>query len=98
MHLLQKLLKTWGRKCTLRFPNADTVLLGRGNGVPVNIIHTTYQKGLGAIIYKSESGIHKIQDLKGKTIAITSYGSPNYIQLKVILQQNGYPSMMCKSK
>ena len=80
------------------FPNADTVLLGRGNGVPVNIIHTTYQKGLGAIIYKSESGIHKIQDLKGKTIAITSYGSPNYIQLKVILQQNGLPSMMCKSK
>ena len=71
------------------FPNADTVLLGRGNGVPVNIIHTTYQKGLGAFIYKSESGIHKIQDLKGKTIAITSYGSPNYIQLKVILQQNG---------
>ncbi len=71
------------------FPNADTVLLGRGNGVPVNIIHTTYQHGLGAIIYKNSSNIRTIQDLKGKTIAITSYGSPNYIQLKVILQQNG---------
>lgn len=71
------------------FPNADTVLLGRGNGVPIKIIHTTYQKGLGAIIFKKKSGIKTAKDLKGKTIAITSYGSPNYIQLKVILQENG---------
>lgn len=72
----------------LGFPNADTVLLGRGNGVPIKIIHTTYQKGLGAIIFKRSSGIKNPKDLKGKTIAITSYGSPNYIQLKVILQEN----------
>lgn len=71
------------------FPNADVVLLGRANGVPVKIIHTTYQSGLGSIIYKDSANIKEPADLKGKTIAITSYGSPNFVQLKVILQQAG---------
>ena len=71
------------------FPNSDPVVMGRSNNVPVKIIHTTYQEGLGSIIYKNESGISEPKDLKGKTIGITSYGSPNFIQLQVILEQAG---------
>lgn len=71
------------------FPNSDPVVMGRSNGVPVKIIHTTYQEGLGSIIYKKDSNIHEPKDLKGKTIGITSYGSPNFIQLQVILEQAG---------
>ncbi|MGM0231367.1 NitT/TauT family transport system substrate-binding protein [Enterococcus sp. AZ091] len=71
------------------FPNSDPVVIGRSNGVPVKIIHTTYQEGLGSIIYKKNSTIRKPEDLQGKTIGITSYGSPNFIQLQVILEQVG---------
>lgn len=71
------------------FPNADPVFLAKANKVPVKVIHSTYQEGLGAVIFKKSSNIRTPKDLKGKTIAITSYGSPNYIQLQVILKKNG---------
>lgn len=74
---------------TFGFPNSDTVVMGRANDVPVRIIHTTYQTGLGSVIFKASSGITGPEDLRGKTIAITSYGSPNYIQLQTILQSAG---------
>lgn len=70
------------------FPNADLAVIGKGNNIPVKIIHSTYQQGLGSILFKKSSGIKTPKDLKGKTIAITSYGSPNYSQLQVILQKN----------
>lgn len=72
---------------TFGFPNSDTVVMGRANDVPVKIIHTTYQSSLGSIIYKKSSDISSLADLRGKTIAVTSFGSPNYIQLQVALQK-----------
>ena len=74
---------------TFGFPNSDTVVMGRANDVPVNIIHTTYQSSLGSVLFKKSSGIETPQDLRGKTIAVTSFGSPNYIQLQVILEEAG---------
>lgn len=74
---------------TFGFPNSDTVVMGRANNVPVKIIHTTYQSSLGSIIYKTSSGMSSLKDLRGKTIAVTSFGSPNYIQLQVALQKAG---------
>ena len=71
------------------FPNGDSVISARAENIPVNVVHSTYQNGLGATIFKVDSGINKPSDLKGKTIAVTSYGSPNYIQLQVLLEQNG---------
>lgn len=71
------------------FPNADPVIIGYANEVPVKVVHNTYQQGLGAVIFKEDSGIESPADLKGKTIGITSFGSPNYIQLQVLLQQQG---------
>ncbi|WP_175640434.1 ABC transporter substrate-binding protein [Metabacillus schmidteae] len=71
------------------FPNGDSVISARAENIPVNVVHSTYQNGLGATIFKVDSGIKKPSDLKGRTIAVTSYGSPNYIQLQVLLEQNG---------
>jgi len=71
------------------FPNADSVITAKSQGIPVKVVHTTYQHGLGATIFKKGKGINSPQDLKGKTIAVTSFGSPNYIQLQVLLEKNG---------
>lgn len=73
----------------LGFPNADSVILAKSQGIPVKVINTTYQHGLGSLIFKSNSGITTPEDLKGKTVAVTSFGSPNYIQLKVMLEKVG---------
>lgn len=71
------------------FPNADSVIVGRAAGVPVKVVHTTYQHGLGATIFKKSSGIAKPTDLKGKKVAVTNLASPNYIQLQVMLKDAG---------
>lgn len=71
------------------FPNADSVIVGRGAGIPVKVVHTTYQHGLGATIFKRSSGISGPADLKGRKVAVTSLASPNYIQLQVMLKEAG---------
>lgn len=80
------------------FPNADSVITARSQDIPVKVVHTTYQHGLGATIFKSDKGIKGPQDLKGKTIAVTSLGSPNYIQLQVLLEKNGMSMKDVKTK
>lgn len=71
------------------FPNADAVITAKSQGIPVKVVHTTYQRGLGATIFKKNKGITGPKDLKGRTVAVTSFGSPNYIQLQVLLEKNG---------
>ncbi|MCA3262921.1 MAG: ABC transporter substrate-binding protein [Telmatospirillum sp.] len=69
------------------FPNGDSVIAARANGLPVKVVHTTYQRGIGALLTRSTSGIRSYADLKGKRVAITALGSPNYLQLQVGLKQ-----------
>jgi NitT/TauT family transport system substrate-binding protein len=71
------------------FPNGDAVVAAVANGLPVKVVHTTYQRGIGALLAKAESGIESYADLKGKTVAVTSLGSPNYLQLQVGLKKAG---------
>ena len=71
------------------FPNGEPVITARAQGIPVNVIHTTYQHGLGSTIFLKEGGIETPQDLKGKKVAITASGSPNYVQLQILLKKNG---------
>jgi NitT/TauT family transport system substrate-binding protein len=80
------------------FPNADAVITAKSQGIPVKVVHTTYQRGLGATIFKKNKGITSPQDLKGKTVAVTSFGSPNYIQLQVLLEKNGMNIKDVKTK
>src|SRR5690606_29970953 len=67
------------------FPNGDAVISARANGLPVKVVHSTYQRGIGAVLFKTSSGIETPADLEGKKVAVTSYGSPNYIQLQVMM-------------
>lgn len=71
------------------FPNGDAVVAAAANGLPVKVVHTTYQRGIGALLAKADSGIKTYKDLKGKKIAVTSLASPNYLQLQVGLKQAG---------
>ena len=71
------------------FPNADPVIAARASGIPIQVIHTTYQRSIGATLFKQSSGIVTFADLKGKRVAVTSLGSPNYLQLQVGLKQAG---------
>lgn len=71
------------------FPNGDSVISARANGLPVKVVHSTYQRGIGATLFKKSSGIKTPADLVGKKVAVTSYGSPNYIQLQVMMSQIG---------
>lgn len=71
------------------FPNGDAVVAAAANGLPVKVVHTTYQRGIGALLAKADSGIASYKDLKGKKVAVTSLASPNYLQLQVGLTQAG---------
>ncbi|MAZ18237.1 MAG: myristoyl transferase [Ahrensia sp.] len=71
------------------FPNGDAVVAAAANGLPVKVVHTTYQRGIGALLAKKATGIETYADLKGKTVAVTSLGSPNYLQLQVGLAKAG---------
>ncbi len=71
------------------FPNADAVVAARAQGIPIKVISTTYQEGLGAIIFGSDAGIKSPADLKGKKVAVTSLGSANYFQLEAAMKSVG---------
>ncbi|MBD9490494.1 ABC transporter substrate-binding protein [Ensifer sp. ENS11] len=71
------------------FPNGDAVVAAAANGLPIKVVHTTYQRSIGALLAKEESGIKSYMDLKSKKVAVTSLGGPNYLQLQVGLQQAG---------
>jgi NitT/TauT family transport system substrate-binding protein len=71
------------------FPNGDSVIAAKANGLPVKVIHTTYQRGIGALLTKADGPIKTYADLKGKTVAVTALGSPNYLQLQAGLKKAG---------
>lgn len=71
---------------TFGFPNGDSVVTAYGKGVLVKVVHTTYQQGIGALLAKASAHLNSPADLKGKTVAVTSLGSPNYLQLQAMLK------------
>ncbi|MHC1772340.1 MAG: ABC transporter substrate-binding protein [Flexilinea sp.] len=71
------------------FPNADAVVAAKAQEIPIKVVSTTYQEGLGAIIFGSDSGITTPADLKGKKVAVTSLGSANYFQLEAAMKSVG---------
>ncbi|QUW17830.1 ABC transporter substrate-binding protein [Agrococcus sp. Marseille-Q4369] len=72
------------------FPNGPGVVAAYANGVETRVVHTTYQTGIGSILFNEEtSGIETVADLRGRTIAVTDLGSPQYLALQLLLQDNG---------
>ncbi|MER8002287.1 MULTISPECIES: ABC transporter substrate-binding protein [unclassified Streptomyces] len=68
------------------FPNGDSVVTAYGQGIKTKVVHTTYQQGIGALLSSADAKIESPADLKGKTVAVTDLGSPNYIQLQAMLK------------
>ena len=71
------------------FPNGDSVVGAVGHGIKVKVVDTTYQQGIGALMFLKKSGISSPSDLKGKTVAVTDLGSPNYLQLQAMMKSVG---------
>lgn len=72
------------------FPNGDSVITAQGSGVDVDVVHTTYQQGIGAVLFdEEEHDISSPADLAGLNVAVTDLGSPNYIQLQAMLETEG---------
>lgn len=71
------------------FPTADAVILGRAAGVPVRVVHTTAQQGIGALMARTDTGIRTPADLKGRSVAVTSLGSTYYFELQAMLASAG---------
>lgn len=71
------------------FPNGDSVVTAYGKGIKTKVVHTTYQQGIGALLSQPSANIKSPADLKGKTVAVTDLGSPNYIQLQAMLESAG---------
>ncbi len=69
------------------FPNGDSVIAAYANGVETNIVHTTYQEGIGALLFDNSTGIESPADLVGKSVAVTDLGSPNYVQLQAMMSE-----------
>lgn len=78
-----------GNNVQFGFPNGDAVIAAKASGLPVKVVHTTYQRGIGATLFKASKGFRSYADLKGRTLAVTSLGSPNYLQLQVGLKKAG---------
>ncbi|MGI5204760.1 ABC transporter substrate-binding protein [Spirillospora sp. CA-108201] len=71
------------------FPNGDSVITAYAKGVKTQVVHTTYQQGIGALLTKTDAKISSPADLKGRTVAVTDLGSPNYLQLQAMLKSAG---------
>ena len=69
------------------FPNGDSVIAAYANGVETNVVHTTYQQGIGALLFDNATGIESPADLVGKSVAVTDLGSPNYVQLQAMMAE-----------
>ena len=59
---------------------------GIGKGVPIKIVAAVNQEGSGIVV---KEGMQKIEDLKGKTIAIPMKGSIQDVLLQMTLKEHG---------
>ncbi|ACU38714.1 ABC transporter substrate-binding protein [Actinosynnema pretiosum subsp. pretiosum] len=73
------------------FPNGDSVITAYAKGIKTNVVHTTYQQGIGALLFRDDSGIKTPADLKGRKVGVTDLGSANYAQLQAMLAKENVP-------
>jgi len=71
------------------FPNGDSVITAYANGIPSNVVHTTYQQGIGALLFDNSTDLSSPADLEGLRVGVTDLGSPNYAQLQAMLADAG---------
>lgn len=70
------------------FCGTPPAVTGIAKGVPIKIVAAVNQEGSG-IVVREDAGIQKIEDLKGKTIAIPMKGSIQDVLLHMTLKEHG---------
>jgi len=70
------------------FCGTPPAVTGIAKGVPIKIVAAVNQEGSG-IVVREDAGIQKIEDLKGKTIAIPMKGSIQDVLLQMTLKEHG---------
>jgi NitT/TauT family transport system substrate-binding protein len=68
---------------------ADAPIIVRQNGVPVKMVAVFGGKGFMQLVVRSDSGISKPADLKGKTITVMSYQDTTFYALLGLLASAG---------
>jgi NitT/TauT family transport system substrate-binding protein len=68
---------------------ADAPIIVRQNGVPVKMVTVFGGKGFMQLVVRSDSGITKPSDLKGKTITVMSYQDTTFYALLGLLASAG---------
>jgi NitT/TauT family transport system substrate-binding protein len=67
---------------------APLAMVLRQQGVPIKIVYLGHRDGTAMMVHK-DSNIHRIADLKGKTIAIPNRYSNQYLIIFKALRENG---------
>ncbi|MDI9624651.1 MAG: ABC transporter substrate-binding protein [Methanothermobacter sp.] len=70
------------------FCGTPPAVTGISKGVPIKIVAAVNQEGSGLVVGEN-TGIQKIEDLKGKTIAIPMKGSIQDVLLQMTLKEHG---------
>jgi NitT/TauT family transport system substrate-binding protein len=68
---------------------ADAPIIVRQNGVPVKMVAVFGGKGFMQLVVRTDSGINKPADLKGKTITVMSYQDTTFYALLGLLGSAG---------
>ena len=75
---------------------ADAPIIVRQNGVPVKMVTVFGGKGFMQLVVRSDSGITKPSDLKGKTITVMSYQDTTFYALLGLLASAGLTQGRCR--
>ena len=65
----------------------SAALLARSNGSPIKVISLYSQPEWSALVTRKDSGITKVSDLKGKTVAVTKGTDPYFLLLQALKQE-----------
>lgn len=65
----------------------SAALLARANGSPIKVISLYSQPEWSALVTRKDSGITKVADLKGKTVAVTKGTDPYFLLLQALKQE-----------
>lgn len=64
----------------------SAALLARANGSPIKVISLYSQPEWSALVTRKDSGITKVTDLKGKSVAVTKGTDPYFLLLQALKQ------------
>src|SRR6185503_20301884 len=77
------------REIMFALPSVEPLAAARAQGVKAKIFYTAYQGNIYGIAVPVDSPVHKMTDLKGKTIGVISMGSAGVQIAKALAATSG---------